>query len=404
MHILVSPIESDSWRVKIPPLMVGLEGSCVVIPCHFNYPGPSKKASDFTGIWLTDFNEKVFHSVTSKISQMFQGRTSLTGDLSHRNCSLKINPLHHTDKGTFMFRIEIEDYNKYSFTQSKVSLLVKDSPARPTISSGMEMRSGKKVTTSCSVSHSCPSDPPHITWNYRGILNSQSQEQTKGQWTMTSTLSFIPSKVDHNQPLICTAEFPGGKRVNIQTTLNVKYPPQIEVASSCTSAILVVTCLCKVNSHPASYIKWWGSDPSKELHNTSIETNGSLTIGTLQGILGFTDTVHCSASNSEGSSTLTLQVPHNGNLIYISLAVSALVVTITGISIWIMKRKCRIEQNATHLKTEMNVTPSQADSQRKCEDSPPNYKGTQHVYSNMALDVEDNPYECATDDAIYANI
>uniref|UniRef100_A0A4W4EWV6 Ig-like domain-containing protein n=1 Tax=Electrophorus electricus TaxID=8005 RepID=A0A4W4EWV6_ELEEL len=224
----MSPIESDSWRVKIPPLMVGLEGSCVVIPCHFNYPGPSKKASDFTGIWLTDFNEKVFHSVTSKISQMFQGRTSLTGDLSHRNCSLKINPLHHTDKGTFMFRIEIEDYNKYSFTQSKVSLLVKDSPARPTISSGMEMRSGKKVTTSCSVSHSCPSDPPHITWNYRGILNSQSQEQTKGQWTMTSTLSFIPSKVDHNQPLICTAEFPGGKRVNIQTTLNVKCESNIK--------------------------------------------------------------------------------------------------------------------------------------------------------------------------------
>ncbi|KAK1786336.1 hypothetical protein P4O66_018039 [Electrophorus voltai] len=189
------------------------------------------------------------------------------------------------------------------------------------------MRSGKKVTTSCSVSHSCPSDPPHITWNYRGILNSQSQEQTKD-------------------------------------------PPQIEVASSCTSAILVVTCLCKVNSHPASYIKWWGSDPSKELHNTSIETNGSLTIGTLQGILGFTDTVHCSASNSEGSSTLTLQVPHNGKLIYISIAVSALVVTITGISIWIMKRKCRIEQNATHLKTEMNVTPSQADSQRYMQGHP----------------------------------
>uniref|UniRef100_A0AAY5E8P4 Ig-like domain-containing protein n=1 Tax=Electrophorus electricus TaxID=8005 RepID=A0AAY5E8P4_ELEEL len=199
--ISVSPIESDSWRVKIPPLMVGLEGSCVVIPCHFNYPGPSKKASDFTGIWLTDFNEKVFHSVTSKISQMFQGRTSLTGDLSHRNCSLKINPLHHTDKGTFMFVFLFYDLFSWS---------------------------GKKVTTSCSVSHSCPSDPPHITWNYRGILNSQSQEQTKGQWTMTSTLSFIPSKVDHNQPLICTAEFPGGKRVNIQTTLNVKCESNIK--------------------------------------------------------------------------------------------------------------------------------------------------------------------------------
>ncbi|XP_076833232.1 B-cell receptor CD22 isoform X2 [Brachyhypopomus gauderio] len=482
--------ESDSWRAEIPHSMVGLDGSCVVIPCHFSYPGPIRKASDLTGIWITDSNEKVFHSVTSKISNVFQGRTSLTGDLSHRNCSLKINPLHHSDNGPFTFRIEIEDYGKYSFTQSKVFISIKDSPAHPTLSAGTEMRSGKKVTTSCSVSHSCPSDPPHITWNHPGTLNSQSQEQIKGQWKMTSSLSFTASKMDHNKPLICTAVFPGGKKVTNQTTLNVKYPPdivevisessvregdsvdlncssngnpavhayqwltssgtllseertftlqrvsrhdeapyctaintegrassrpaqlnvvyppEIKVGSSCTSEISVVMCLCMVDSHPASDIRWWGPDPSTELRSSSTERHGSLTVVTLQGTLGFSDTVHCSASNSEGNSTLTLHVPHNGQLLYISLAVCALVVTITGLSIWILKRKCnRTGQNTADPKTEMNTAPFQVDSQRKCKDPPPNYKEVQHVYGNMTFDEEDHPYECATGaDTIYANI
>lgn len=97
----------------------------MVIPCLFRYPGIDRKASHFTGIWYTDSYETVYYPVTSKISSAFQQRTSLWGDLSHRNCSLKINPLRRSDVGPFMFRIEIEDFNKYTFVHNKVSITIK---------------------------------------------------------------------------------------------------------------------------------------------------------------------------------------------------------------------------------------------------------------------------------------
>lgn len=64
-----------------------------------------------------------------------------------------------------------------------------------------------------------------------------------------------------------------------------------------------------IDSHPASEIKLWGADPSTELHRTNEEKHGTLTIVILQGVLGFSDTVHCQATNSQGNYTMTLQVP-----------------------------------------------------------------------------------------------
>lgn len=122
----MSPTESDSWTAEVPQSVVGLAGSCVVIPCMFRYPSAAdRKASHFTGIWFSGSNENIYHTVTSKISSTFQHRTSIWGDLSQRNCSLKINPLHRDDHGPFTFRIEIEDFNKYSFHQNKVSITIK---------------------------------------------------------------------------------------------------------------------------------------------------------------------------------------------------------------------------------------------------------------------------------------
>lgn len=124
-YFAASPAESESWNAEVPQSVVGLEGSCVVIPCLFRYPGADRKVSHLVGIWLMDSNEKVYHPVTSKISTAFQQRTSLWGDLSHHNCSLKIDPLRRSDSGPFTFRIEIEDFNKYSFIHNKVSITIK---------------------------------------------------------------------------------------------------------------------------------------------------------------------------------------------------------------------------------------------------------------------------------------
>lgn len=97
-----------------------------------------------------------------------------------------------------------------------------DSPEPPTLSIPENMNSGKRVTTTCSVFHSCPSDPPNLTWSHKGTLSSQSLQQTNGQWKITSSLTFTPSRTDHKKALNCTAEFLGGMKSLSMKKLEVK--------------------------------------------------------------------------------------------------------------------------------------------------------------------------------------
>lgn len=53
--------------------------------------------------------------------QQYRNRTELLGDLSQKNCSLKIDPLQQSDQGPFSFRIEIANYDKFSYPR-KVSI------------------------------------------------------------------------------------------------------------------------------------------------------------------------------------------------------------------------------------------------------------------------------------------
>lgn len=122
----VSPANANGWNNDVPASVVGLSGSCVEIPCTFSYPANGKTYTGFTGVWYTaNYESKVFHTDTSKISEAFKGRTSLTGDLHQNKCSLKISSLQKSDTGPFMFRIEIENLEKYTYAEKKVSIEVK---------------------------------------------------------------------------------------------------------------------------------------------------------------------------------------------------------------------------------------------------------------------------------------
>ncbi len=122
----MSPANAGEWSAKIPESVVGLSGSCVVIPCTFSYPANGRTYTEFTGIWYTEnYESKVYHTDTSEISDTFKGRTSLIGDLHQNDCSLKISSLSSGDTGPFMFRIEIKDLDKYTYVQNTVSITVK---------------------------------------------------------------------------------------------------------------------------------------------------------------------------------------------------------------------------------------------------------------------------------------
>lgn len=122
----MSPANADKWSIEVPTSVVGLSDTCVEIPCKFSYPAKGKKYTRFTGMWYTgNYESTVYHTDTSKISEVFKGRTSLTGDLHQNTCSLKISSLRGSDTGPFMFRIEIEHLDKYTYVENKVSITVK---------------------------------------------------------------------------------------------------------------------------------------------------------------------------------------------------------------------------------------------------------------------------------------
>uniref|UniRef100_A0A8C8GU78 Ig-like domain-containing protein n=1 Tax=Oncorhynchus tshawytscha TaxID=74940 RepID=A0A8C8GU78_ONCTS len=214
--ISVMGVDASSWTADVPKSVSSLRGSCIVIPCSFNYPEPEKKPSKFTGIWFKGTHDTIYHPDSSNIIKAYRGRTELVGDLRQKNCSLRINPLHDSDKGSFTFRIEMEDHNNYSFLTAITvifSLLISGSPDPPSLSVREEVKVGEVVSASCSMSRSCPSDSPLLTWSHSGTHSVQSQQLTNAQWEVTSSLTFSPSSTDHNQSLVCTAAYRGRKTV-----------------------------------------------------------------------------------------------------------------------------------------------------------------------------------------------
>ncbi|XP_056613206.1 B-cell receptor CD22-like isoform X2 [Triplophysa dalaica] len=451
-------------------------------------------------------------------------------------------------------------------------LYLRDSPEVPRISVEGEVTSQKEVTATCVVSHSCPSDPPHLIWSHKGTTTSDSQPQEDGQLKLTSYLTFTPSREDHNKLLSCSAVFPPSKTVSNNKKLKVKYrpynvhvqrtpvkenesirltcfsdsnppahsfqwfgstgsqlangrsyrlnhvtryteaisctatntegknssgpqrinvlyppynvnvrsspvkenesvelncssdsnppahnfqwfgstgsqlanglsyrlnhvtryteaisctatntegknssgpqrikvlyPPEIKSGSSCASETFIV-CVCIVDSNPPSEVKWLS--PSSTFPSSGVEQNGSLTIFTLQGWLGFPDTVHCSVSNSEGNSVMTLSVPHNGLIIYLVASVVGFIVVV--ISACVAKRHCgrRPAQSVLDVKNdhnELKTTPKsdKSSQERKNVDLYTKYEEIdQPVSNNFECDDGNPSCEQDEDDAVYAN-
>ncbi|XP_034553482.1 myelin-associated glycoprotein-like isoform X2 [Notolabrus celidotus] len=397
--------EASTWTAKVPSSVKGLIGSCVVIPCTFDYANPGKTLTGFTGMWNNEANEHIYHSVKSKVLQRYQTRTELLGDISQKNCSLMIDPLQENDRGPFYFRIEIDGLDKFTYRDSPVSIEMIREPDPVIFSGKPEVQEGETVSASCSVSFSCPASPPVFNWSHSGEKHFQQTEHTAGQWKATSTLTFHPTRADHEKILQCTVRYKGGKLQNASKVLRVKYAPEIKTGSSCSSEADKVKCVCIAESRPPSMVHFVLSD--RVLPKAKVEKHGPVTIGTLQAEFGSSEFVHCLAKNTQGTANLTLYFPVNSKMqnMYIYLAIGT-GVTLVIVLIAVGVKKCRGRPKdvaRTHLSTmkvEKDVEPPQyAAAKRKVN----NYDDvdSQEVYAN---DPVYGNMETDLDDAIYANV
>ncbi|KAF3691781.1 Myelin-associated glycoprotein Siglec-4a Precursor [Channa argus] len=288
----VIQIEASSWTITVPSIVNGLSGSCVVIPCSYNYPDPGKNLNKFTGIWRTT-GEVIYHTDTSQINKEYIKRTQLVGDLTQKNCSLKIDELKQSDEGPFDFRIEIEGYEKYSYIKNKVSIRM-ISALYPTVSVKEEVVESQTVSATCSVSHSCPPSPPDFTWSHSGEKQLQSRQLSDGQWEATSTLTFQPTKADHNKPLRCTVTYKGGlQRVKDSSVLKVKYAP-VNVKVNYKSRVEEGEAMqlnCSSEAYPPSSYQWHNATGARLHQGESFK---------LPNVSRHTGSVFCTAINTEG--------------------------------------------------------------------------------------------------------
>ncbi|AWO96814.1 putative sialoadhesin-like isoform 2 [Scophthalmus maximus] len=284
--------EASSWTINVPSSVKGLPGSCVVIPCSFNYPDPGQTVTKFTGIWTEETSHIIYHPVQSKIVQQYRSRTELLGDITHKNCTLKIDPLQESDQGPFYFRVEIEDFNQFSYKEHSVSISMIGNPNMAVLVKE-ELVEGQTVLASCSVSPSCPTTLPVFVWSHAGEVHYHSQLDD-GQWKATATLTFHPTKDDHNKPLLCTVRQNGGQQWEKSKLLKVKYAPvnvRVEYKAEVKEGE-AVRLKCSSDAHPPASSNEWFNETGAQLHQ------GNLYM--MPNVSRHTSALFCTATNTVG--------------------------------------------------------------------------------------------------------
>lgn len=255
LFLVIHDVQSSpgQWTASVPTRIPALEGSCVVIPCTYNYPKPNSKKplNRWRGFWKKG-DTIISTSLSSwKLLPEYKKRTSFLGNLASHNCTMQLDDVRQTDVGPFYFRIEMPQYKSFSYRKHPVSIDVISEHCRESFyiflrwytnilfivlwvmlvsyfpSAGdppppsLSVKVDKKVRASCSVSHTCPTKPPLFSWSRPGAVKRQLKRLNKWTWQVVSKLTFVPLRTDFNKPLNCSVQYRGGKQVNSSMILRI---------------------------------------------------------------------------------------------------------------------------------------------------------------------------------------
>uniref|UniRef100_A0A669EE39 Uncharacterized LOC102075623 n=1 Tax=Oreochromis niloticus TaxID=8128 RepID=A0A669EE39_ORENI len=281
-------ILNRGWSFNAPSTIIGLKGSCLIIPCKFSYK--NSQPNDLQVMWyLYQINgfPAVFNQGGSVISK-FDGRTSLIGSVVEQNCSLKIERLemsHNHDRlYPWIDKNSITSYHTvgHSFYDGSTELSVSEHAPEPELNIIGTPRVGEQGTVSCSVRHACISAPPTVTLN--GIPGKDQITDTlvsDGIWERTVE-RFWEVKEEH-QSVTCTVSYSGGQKATKEIPLNVECPFQEitmnEPPGELTEGMAKnVTCsvIFKCRKNTPSVI--WNYNNMQSSLNTKMTPNNTYTI------------------------------------------------------------------------------------------------------------------------------
>uniref|UniRef100_A0A8B9PQ65 Sialic acid binding Ig like lectin 1 n=1 Tax=Apteryx owenii TaxID=8824 RepID=A0A8B9PQ65_APTOW len=293
-----------SWGVTYPEALQGLTGSCVVIPCTFSYPSSVSASAGIVAIWYKDFDGQktvVYHSAAQdEVDGRFRSRTRLLGDPAEHNCTLLLREVTTEDSGTYRFRFEIVNGDRWSAARD-VMLMVSDDPERPTTAANEEISEGAVSTFRCSTPYVCPFGSVALRWrgyNAQVSAVSTSVQLDTGGVYLRQTLNTTFSWKDHSKKLLCEVSL-GSKKATGEVILRVRYVPKdIKVSLNPSTQNIRVgdtaSFTCTVNSSypPVTAYRWYkdgaavASEQVLTLQHVRREDYGQY---------------HCEAENSVGS-------------------------------------------------------------------------------------------------------
>ncbi|XP_031708908.1 sialoadhesin-like [Anarrhichthys ocellatus] len=212
----------------MPGNIKGLVGSCLVIPCTFDYYSNPPRRPDRV-VWYQYANHKypiVYDDwYPSDVIGIFYGKTRVFN--FNKKCSLQIYPVtwHHHRQRIYPW-VDPENIGRYThrFFDKTVTIEVVSSFSPLTIShTSDEFLEGQASKVICTASYTCPKHIPTLTWNY-GTMPASTDTSKRGntEWRSVSTLTFTASAKDHGRSLTCSAQFTGGQRQEKSITLQVK--------------------------------------------------------------------------------------------------------------------------------------------------------------------------------------
>ncbi|XP_058273154.1 B-cell receptor CD22-like [Hemibagrus wyckioides] len=334
------------FSITLPESVEALRGLCVLIPCRFQIEEQYDKdlQRDSTGIWLlngTDGNSnKVFNS---KVTTENKIEGEIIGDLLMKNCTTIFYNISERDRGKYYFRLEATGSLKYTY-RSPVSLRVRDSPIRPSITlykedqgeveDQNEVVEGTSVRLICSApSAPCLLNPPTFTWNF--LPEERRQEQNHNTSFSSSQLNFNATHLHHGLTFTCTTTYQlqnQNKSAQSSRTLHVLYGPRnTSVSVSPSASVLLgssVSLSCSSDANPAVLNYIWYRENGEQ-----IGTGNHLTINT-------TDSTHrglyyCRAQNQHGdhNSSVVLDLQYGPRNTSVSVSPSASVLLGSSVSL-----------------------------------------------------------------------
>ncbi|XP_047453829.1 myelin-associated glycoprotein-like [Mugil cephalus] len=355
---------SSAWRVMMPSHLKGLVGSCLVIPCRFDYNKYPPQRPDRV-VWY-QYVSRGYPLVyddwypTYVTYDIFRGKTQAYRSGYGKTCSLKIEPLtwsHHRQKLYPWVDPENIGKSTHGFYDTTVMIEVVDTADPPNLQIYGAKKVGHSVDVHCSVYHTCPTKPPTLSLNIpHGNQDRTPVELTDG--TFKTTLKATLLIENDSQRVVCSVQYPTGHTKSTSSNINAECSILPLTISSTSNEFLEgypskVTCTATYtcSKHRPTLTWSYGNMPTSTATTKEAQwkTISTLTFTSSANDPGRSLTCYAVFSNGERQETsITLQVKKPLSIapvIAVPLVVLILIILAVVLGVFICRRRRHTEDS-----------------------------------------------------------